>query len=101
MRPGLQGLPGIAVEVDGPFHFIQGEGGGRPDGSTLLKRRHLKLLGYATLSVHWKEWRAVKKDSRAAYLDRMLKSAVDEAVGGTRDQDSKIAGSKEVDRQRM
>lgn len=85
----------MAVEVDGPFHFVQGAGGGRPDGSTLLKRRHLRVLGYATVSVHWSEWRALRRDARAAYLGELLKTAVDE-VEGTRLQGGEIAGSNDV-----
>ena len=86
----------MAVEVDGPFHFVQGAGGGRPDGSTLLKRRHLKLLGYVTVSVHWSEWRSLRSDARAAYLDQLLKTAMDE-VEGSRFQGGEIAGSKAED----
>ncbi|KAJ1475239.1 hypothetical protein T484DRAFT_1910042 [Baffinella frigidus] len=36
-----------AVEVDGPTHFLKG---GTPSGSTLLKRRYLKRLGYTAVA---------------------------------------------------
>jgi hypothetical protein len=97
MWGGQRGKPGVAVEVDGPFHFVQGAGGGRPDGSTLLKRRHLKLLGYVTVSVHWSEWRSLRRDARGAYLDQLLKTAMDE-VEGSRFQGGEIAGSKAEDK---
>jgi len=42
-----------AVEFDGPSHF---HASGVPKGSTLLKRRHLALLGHAVVSVTWWEW---------------------------------------------
>jgi hypothetical protein len=37
-----------AVEFDGPSHFLAS---GAPTGATLLKRRHLELLGHALVSV--------------------------------------------------
>ena len=44
----------IAVEVDGPSHFI-----GRsqqPSGATLLKHRQLRLFGWRLESVPYWEW---------------------------------------------
>ena len=42
-----------AVEFDGPSHFLAS---GAPTGATLLKRRHLQLLGHALVSVPYWEW---------------------------------------------
>jgi hypothetical protein len=42
-----------AVEFDGPSHFLET---GAPTGATLLKRRHLQLLGHALVSVPYWEW---------------------------------------------
>ena len=42
-----------AVEVDGPSHFFASK---TPTGVTLLKRRHLQLLGHALVSVPYWEW---------------------------------------------
>ena len=44
----------VAVEVDGPFHFV-----GRskqPDGSTLLKHRQLRSFGWRLETVPYWEW---------------------------------------------
>merc|ERR1712070_681360 len=49
----------IAVEVDGPFHFI-----GRshqPTGATLLKHRQLRYLGWRLENVPYWEWDNCKK----------------------------------------
>ena len=66
------GGKGVAIEVDGPSHFL---GGGRAlKGSTVLKRRHLAQLGYRAVSVpHW-EWRSLKGGaSKEAYVRGFLK----------------------------
>ncbi len=44
----------LGVEVDGPSHFV----GREPNGTTLLKRRQLRHLGWRLVSAtHWKwEW---------------------------------------------
>ena len=56
-----------AVEFDGPDHFLAC---GSPKGSTLLKHRHLRQLGYALVVVPYWEWGKVSGDeaSEAGYL---------------------------------
>ena len=46
-----------AVEYDGPSHFLASLA---PTGATLLKRRHLQLLGHALVSVPYWEWGGCK-----------------------------------------
>ncbi|EOD17655.1 hypothetical protein EMIHUDRAFT_255878 [Emiliania huxleyi CCMP1516] len=48
----------LAVEVDGPYHFLLPEGLGmrRPNGPTLLKRRLLAAAGWRVISVPFYEW---------------------------------------------
>jgi len=46
----------IAIEVDGPSHFV----GRDPTGSTLLKRRQLQHLGWRLVSVPYWEWDALR-----------------------------------------
>jgi len=55
-----------AVEFDGPLHFLPSRA---PNGATLLKRRHLQLLGHALVSVPYWEWDACKgPGEREQYL---------------------------------
>ena len=66
---------GWAVEFDGPSHFLAS---GAPSGATLLKRRHLQLLGHALVSVPYWEWEGAKgAGERELYLRGKL-----EALGG-------------------
>ncbi|EOD25641.1 hypothetical protein EMIHUDRAFT_237418 [Emiliania huxleyi CCMP1516] len=48
----------VAVEVDGPSHFLLPDGRGvrKPNGSTLLKRRLLAAAGWRVISVPFYEW---------------------------------------------
>ena len=61
----------LAVEFDGPLHFLASRA---PTGATLLKRRHLQLLGHALVSVPYWEWDACKgAGEREQYLWRKLR----------------------------
>ena len=70
----------VAVEVDGPWHFV----GGAPTGATALKRRQLRAAGWALLSVPYWEWNELEADAergdgeanaRHLYLERGLRAA--------------------------
>jgi len=55
-----------AVEFDGPWHFLTSRA---PTGATLLKQRHLELLGHALVSVPYWEWEVCKgAGEREQYL---------------------------------
>jgi hypothetical protein len=57
---------GLAVEFDGPSHFLTCR---LPVGGTLMKRRHLELLGYTVVSLPFWEWDQLKViDERKEYL---------------------------------
>ena len=59
-----------AVEFDGHSHFLAS---GAPTGATLLKRRHLELLGHALVSVPYQEWLRCKgAGEREQYLKSKL-----------------------------
>ena len=63
----------VAVEVDGPSHFM----GRTPNGATALKRRQLRAAGWTLLSVPYWEWNALgqalgSKTAKQAYLQRAL-----------------------------
>jgi len=65
---------GWAVELDGPSHFLAC---GAPTGTTLIKRRHLHLLGHALVSIPYLEWDSVgaRADVQDKYLWGKLQSA--------------------------
>ena len=64
------GYKTVAVEVDGPAHFLDNMA---PTGATVLKRRHLRLLGYDVAVVSYTEWAVLKdKTARANFLREML-----------------------------
>ena len=61
----------VAVEVDGPSHFL----GRRPTGATTLKRRQLRAAGWALFSVPYWEWNALGGDNarQRTYLKQGLR----------------------------
>jgi len=68
----------IAIEVDGPSHFV----GREPTASTLLKRRQLRHFGWRLVSVPYWEWDELnhsdklrQREQRAAYLSSLLSEA--------------------------
>jgi len=70
----LEAKSGWAVEVNGPSHYVQNlKGESRPNGSTLLKQRHLEGLGYALISIPYWEWDQIRgKEERVRYLAKKL-----------------------------
>ena len=73
VRTGLEDTSSScwAVEFDGPSHFLDGVDGA-PTGATLIKRRHLELLGYNLVSIpHW-EWNGLTENARREYLTSRL-----------------------------
>jgi hypothetical protein len=57
---------GWVVEFDGPSHFLTCR---LPVGGTLMKRRHLELLGYTVVSLPFWEWNQLtESDERKEYL---------------------------------
>jgi hypothetical protein len=69
-----------AVEFDGPSQFLAS---GAPTGATLLKRRHLELLGHALVSVPYWEWSRCKgAGEREQYLKRKLAECGPSAAQG-------------------
>ena len=54
------------MEFDGPSHFLTSRA---PTGATLLKRRHLQLLGHTLVTVPYWEWEGCKRaGEREQYL---------------------------------
>ena len=61
----------VAVEVDGPSHFV----GRTPTGATALKRRQLRAVGWVLLPVPYWEWHEDLSSSseRQEYLRAALR----------------------------
>ena len=69
----------VAVEVDGPSHFV----GRTPTGATALKRRQLRAAGWALLSVPYWEWNALgSKTAKQEYLQGALEGLGHTQRGG-------------------
>jgi len=100
----------IAVEVDGPSHFV----GRVPTGATLLKRRQLRHFGWRLVSVPYWEWdelhhpdQSKEREQRAAaYLSSLLagtpaapdSSPGDSAAAGLAVGDVRGVGPKRVEK---
>jgi hypothetical protein len=67
----IEGATPIALEVDGPSHFLQD---GRPDGSTLLRNRILAAHGWRMVVVDYRVWQHELKtgEQREQYLRSLL-----------------------------
>jgi len=65
----------IAIEVDGPSHFLRPDSQGvrAPSGTTVLKRRLIAAAGWRVISVPFYDWgRLNTADERQAYLERAV-----------------------------
>jgi len=72
------GPNGTVIEVDGPYHFesfMQ-----QPVGPTVMKRRHLRALGFLPISIPYTAWSRYHKDQ--AKLRAMLRQYLDAAESG-------------------
>ena len=84
-QPGAVGGCSVAVEFDGPFHFLRtlaptpaGAASLTVDGATLLRNRLIASAGLALVCVPYTEWVDVKRAGAAAedaYLTRRLAEA--------------------------
>jgi hypothetical protein len=63
---------GIVLEIDGPFHFdtyMQ-----QPLGGTIMKRRHLRSMGFELVSLpFWQYKVGLPKDQKVRILRNVLK----------------------------
>ena len=59
----------VAIEVDGPTHFVlDGDGAYTPTGNTMLKRRLLQSAGWCVLGVPYYRWQALCAAAQRRYL---------------------------------
>jgi len=74
LRTNVKHPAKVAIEVDGPFHFMSD--GSTPTGATMFKRRLLEREGYQVYSINvTKEWRNLRsREDQRQYLLRLLRS---------------------------
>ena len=79
----LWGSCEVAVEVDGPSHFV----GRTPTGATALKRRLLTQDGWRLVALPYWEWSALgrRAEAQREYLRRRLDGVVAGLEQPTRD----------------
>ena len=85
----------VAVEVDGPSHFI----GRTPTGATALKRRQLRAAGWELVSVPYWDWYQLRsKADKQAYLQAALEGlqGPHEAAAEEAETDSSDLSSAEL-----
>lgn len=82
----------IVIEVDGPTHFCNGSR--QPLGSTVLKHRQLRGIGYTLVTVPYWDWKVADdsgpggagvdsgEESKKEYLAKQIQIAL-ECRGGT------------------
>jgi len=51
----------IAIEFNGPIHYIQFDGRDFESGTTKFKRRLLENLNFTVVSIHWDVWRKARE----------------------------------------
>ena len=71
----LKGM--IAIEFDGPYHYLSGGTGRNQNGKTKMKARMLTNLGWRVVNIPWYEWAEVNKGlswkpKQIEYLKSML-----------------------------
>ena len=50
----------VAIEFNGPFHYLQSNGRDVENGTTKFKRRLLEKLNFTVVSIHWDDWRRAR-----------------------------------------
>lgn len=65
---------GVAIEVDGPSHFVDGTMQRNPE--TLFRTRVLEKLGWKVVSVPFRDWEGLmgRHDLQAGYLSEKLRA---------------------------
>ena len=62
-----------AIEFDGPAHFLSN---GKHNGTTEMKTRLLRLLGWTVVRIPCYEWNALHEDAKLPYLKEALNISV-------------------------
>ena len=76
----LWGGEWVAVEVDGPSHFLSGDWVRLANGATMLKRRQLCALGWQLIVVPYWEWHEVKGSKANRHEYRLWQKKVGKQI---------------------
>ena len=60
----------VAIEFNGPSHYVRCNGLDVEDGTTKFKRRLLEKLNFTVVSIHWDDWR--KASDANTHLEFLL-----------------------------
>jgi very-short-patch-repair endonuclease len=83
------GIPQLRVvlEADGPSHMSRVGGGRRALGATLMKKRHLELMGWRVVNVTFQQWnRLTSEQEREAFLRMRLRGVKQQQQEGQQQQ---------------
>ena len=64
----------IAIEFNGPSHYVKCKGRDVENGQTRFKRRLLERLGFYVVSIHWDEWR---REREGGTMQEYLRNLID------------------------
>jgi hypothetical protein len=62
----------IAIELNGPSHYVQSKGIDVESGTTKFKRRLLEKLNFTVVSIHWDDWRKAREANTEQDLLRKI-----------------------------
>ena len=65
----------IAIELNGPSHYVQSKGIDVESGKTKFKRRLLEKLNFTLVSIYWDDWRKAREaNTHKAFLLNLISS---------------------------
>ena len=63
----------IAIEFNGPSHYVRCNGLDFENGTTKFKQRLLKKLNFTVMNIHWVDWRkAIEANTKKDFLRNLL-----------------------------
>ena len=83
----------VALEADGPSHMSRVGGGRRALGATLMKKRHLELMGWRVVNVTFQQWNRLTSEQEREAFVRMRLSAVNQQQQGQQQQQAQRSSS--------
>ena len=86
----------VAIEFDGPSHFLMSDGVRLANGATMLKHRQLRFLGWKLVAVPYWEWDEVRgsEADKCKYLLYKLKQAASSGQPGEGNGVSDVVSSQ-------